>query len=121
MSSSPATQRLSPLILVALQAIGPAIGLGIARFAHALILPTTKQDMGWTFSMSGTINTINASGYLAGALLSGWMSARWSPRAVFSIGVACTILSIPGIGLFAGFVLISTAGIIAISQSDIMQ
>ena len=97
----------SPLANVALLAIGPALGLGIARFAYALVLPAMKVDLGWTYAMSGFINTVNAFGYLAGALLSGWMNRRFASRNVFVAGTFLTILSILGPGFVHQLALIS--------------
>ncbi|WP_439815601.1 YbfB/YjiJ family MFS transporter [Zavarzinia sp. CC-PAN008] len=51
-------------------ALGPAIGLGISRFAYALVLPDMRDSLGWTYAEAGFMNTINAAGYLLGALLS---------------------------------------------------
>jgi predicted MFS family arabinose efflux permease len=57
-----------PARLIIVLAIAPAIGLGICRFAYALILPDMRDSLGWSYSMAGLMNTINAAGYLAGAL-----------------------------------------------------
>jgi predicted MFS family arabinose efflux permease len=49
-------------------AIAPTIGIGICRFAYALVLPDMRDSLGWSYSVAGIMNTINAAGYLAGAL-----------------------------------------------------
>ena len=49
--------------------MGPVIALGLARFAYALLLPAMRADLGWSYADAGAINTANAAGYLAGALL----------------------------------------------------
>ncbi|MBA1146583.1 YbfB/YjiJ family MFS transporter [Ectothiorhodospiraceae bacterium WFHF3C12] len=54
-----------PLLL----ALSPAVGLGIGRFAYALVLPEMRGDLGWSYGEAGWINSVNAAGYLAGALL----------------------------------------------------
>ena len=58
----------SPLLAVLALASAPAIGLGVGRFAYALVLPD-MPDFGWTYSQAGLPNTFNAAGYLVGALL----------------------------------------------------
>jgi predicted MFS family arabinose efflux permease len=54
--------------LVLVLALAPAVGLGIARFAYALILPDMRISLGWSFAEAGLLNTVNAAGYLAAAL-----------------------------------------------------
>lgn len=53
-----------------LLALGPALGLGIARFAYGLLLPGMKSDLGWSYLQAGWINTVNAIDYIAGASIS---------------------------------------------------
>ena len=38
------------------------------RFAYALVLPDMRDSLSWSYSAAGFMNTINAVGYLAGAL-----------------------------------------------------
>jgi len=49
-------------------ALAPAIGLGIGRFAYSLVLPDMRDSLQWSYSAAGFMNTVNAAGYLAGAL-----------------------------------------------------
>lgn len=57
----------SPLLAVLALAAAPAIGLGVGRFAYALVLPDMQAAFGWTYSQAGLPNTFNAVGYLIGA------------------------------------------------------
>ncbi len=50
-------------------ALGAAVSLGLARFAYALLLPPMRADLGWSYVTAGAMNTVNAAGYLIGALL----------------------------------------------------
>ncbi len=36
-------------------ALGPAVALGLARFAYALLLPAMRTDLSWSFAQAGTI------------------------------------------------------------------
>ncbi|MEF1435498.1 YbfB/YjiJ family MFS transporter, partial [Neisseria gonorrhoeae] len=63
-----AAQRLPTLMLAIGLSLGSAIALGLARFAYALLLPSMKLDLGWSFAEAGAMNTANALGYLLGAL-----------------------------------------------------
>jgi hypothetical protein len=60
--------------------LAPTVGLGIGRFGDALVLPDTRDSPHWSYSAAGFMNTINAAGYLAGALLASRLFRRfgWS-------------------------------------------
>ena len=68
-SGSLASTHPTSLWVVAGLAMAPAVAVGLARFAYALLLPPMRADLGWTYADAGTMNTANAAGYLAGALL----------------------------------------------------
>ena len=62
-------------------ALGSAIALGMSRFSYALLLPPMRAELGWSYFTAGAMNTLNAAGYLVGALLMpAWLRAR-GPRA----------------------------------------
>jgi predicted MFS family arabinose efflux permease len=104
-ASNPATideaQRLPTLMLAAALSLGSAIALGLARFAYALLLPSMKLDLGWSFAQAGAMNTANALGYLLGALAFPRLARRWSSGALFGGGCAATALLMAGSGLIA--------------------
>jgi predicted MFS family arabinose efflux permease len=57
-------------------ALGAAVSLGLARFSYALLLPPMRAELGWSYLTAGAMNTLNAAGYLVGALLlPAWL--RW--------------------------------------------
>src|SRR5206468_2705050 len=111
-----------PAWLIVILSLAPTIGLGIGRFAYALVLPDMRDALGWSYSAAGFMNTINAAGYLAGALLASRMirrfglaaSVRWGTLAcVFSLALCAAtgnfyVLSfarlLAGVGAAAGFV-----------------
>jgi predicted MFS family arabinose efflux permease len=57
-----------PMRLILSISLAAAIGLGIGRFAYSLVLPDMRDSLGWSYSTAGFMNTVNAIGYLAGAL-----------------------------------------------------
>jgi predicted MFS family arabinose efflux permease len=67
-------------------ALAAAVSLGMARFSYALLLPPMRQDLGWTYLTAGAMNTVNAAGYLAGALLMPRLLRRFDARAVLVAG-----------------------------------
>jgi predicted MFS family arabinose efflux permease len=75
-------------------ALGPAVALGLARFAYALLLPAMRTDLGWSFATAGVMNTANAVGYLAGALLAAPLARRVGARRLFLAAMAMTVLAL---------------------------
>lgn len=73
-------------------ALGAAVSLGLARFAYALLLPPMRADLGWSYATAGAMNTVNAAGYLAGALAMPWLLKRAGPRAALVGGSAASAL-----------------------------
>jgi len=99
--SADSAQRLPTLLLAAALSLGSAIALGFARFAYALLLPSMKLDLGWSFAQAGAMNTANALGYLLGALVFPRLARRWTAAALFAGGCALTALLMAGSGLIA--------------------
>jgi MFS family permease len=111
-----------PARLILILSLAPTVGLGIGRFAYALVLPDMRDTLLWSYSAAGFMNTINAAGYLAGAMLASRMirlfglaaSVRWGTLAcVFSLALCAItgnfyVLSfarlLAGVGAAAGFV-----------------
>ena len=81
--------RQSPLPTLRLAlalSIGAAVSLGITRFAYGLLLPVMRQDLGWTYTLAGAMNTANAAGYFVGALATPWWLRRIGPTQLLWLG-----------------------------------
>jgi predicted MFS family arabinose efflux permease len=84
----------APLLRQAVSlALGAAVSLGLARFSYALLLPPMRSDLGWSYLTAGTMNTINALGYLIGALLVPRLLRRWPPRGLL-LAASATIAAL---------------------------
>ncbi len=90
------TGRAGGLLVVAGLAIGPAVGLGLARFAYALLLPAMRTSLHWSYTTAGAINTVNALGYLGGALAAVPLARRFGSRQVFLGGIAVAAVALLG-------------------------
>jgi MFS family permease len=90
---------LPVLVVAGALALGPAISLGLARFSYALLLPPMRADLGWSYLTAGAMNTVNAAGYLAGALVAPAWLRRFGAHSVFLAGAAATALALLGHGL----------------------
>jgi len=73
--TSPPLPR-TPLVLAFALALAAAVSLGLSRFSYALLLPAMRAELHWSYFTAGAMNTANATGYLAGALL----APRWFAR-----------------------------------------
>ena len=88
-----------PLWVFFALAAGPAIALGFARFAYALILPAMMHRLGWSLTTAGAMNTANAAGYLAGALMAPWCTVRLGAAQAFLGGLILTAMALFGTAL----------------------
>lgn len=88
------------LVLTGL-ALGVTITNGFARFAYGLILPAMKSEMGWSYAQAGWLNTANAMGYIAGAILTMLLIRHISPSRLFAVGLVATTLALLATGLHA--------------------
>jgi predicted MFS family arabinose efflux permease len=70
-------------------ALAAAVSLGLARFSYALLLPPMRADLGWSYLTAGAMNTVNAAGYLLGALLMPPALARFDARRLMLLGGTC--------------------------------
>ncbi len=80
--------------------MGAAISLGITRFAYGLLLPPMRDDLGWSFTLAGSMNTANALGYLLGALCTPALMRRWGASRLLLVGAWLASLFMAGSGFF---------------------
>lgn len=91
--------RAQLLRLAVVLSFGAAVSLGLARFSYALLLPPMRSDLGWNYLVSGAMNTLNAAGYLLGALVTPAMMRAIGARATMLAGGVVTSLVLAGHGL----------------------
>lgn len=96
-SAAPDARQL--LLVAGALALGAAVSLGLARFAYALLLPPMRADLGWSYLTAGAMNTVNAAGYLIGALLMPRWLARFDARTVLVAGGLGAAVLLAGHGL----------------------
>jgi predicted MFS family arabinose efflux permease len=97
MSAAPAR----PWLVLTGLALGLTVTNGFARFAYGLMLPAMKSEMGWTYAQAGWLNTANALGYIAGAVLTMALIRRISPTLLFAFGMVTTTIALLATGLSA--------------------
>lgn len=80
-------------------ALGAAVSLGLARFAYALLLTPMRADLGWSYLTAGAMNTVNAAGYLVGALAMPRVLERVDARAALLGGCVANALLLAAHGV----------------------
>ena len=109
LSSPPA----HPARLILILSLAPTVGLGIGRFAYSLVLPDMRDSLQWSYSAAGFMNTINAAGYLAGALVAARLVRRFGLTAAVRWGTIACVASLALCALSGNFFLLSSARLVA--------
>ncbi|KQW19691.1 MFS transporter [Afipia sp. Root123D2] len=109
-SSPPQAHALRTILVLAL---APAIGLGIGRFAYSLVLPDMRDALGWSYATAGFMNTINAAGYLAGALGAAAFIRRYGLFAAVWVGTVACVISLALCAITGNVIVFSFARLLA--------
>jgi predicted MFS family arabinose efflux permease len=104
---------LRGLLTALLLSFGPTVSNSFARFSYALVLPAMREDLQLSYSQGGWLNTANALGYLAGAILTWTLVRRTGNRLIFSAGMVVTAASLLATGLTTDFAVLTTARLLA--------
>jgi predicted MFS family arabinose efflux permease len=110
---APPSPPAHPARLILILSLAPIIGLGIGRFAYSLVLPDMRDALGWSYSAAGFMNTINAAGYLAGALVASRLIKRFGLLAVVRWGTLGAIASLALSAASGNFIVLSFARLLA--------
>ena len=97
--SPTADEPARPWLVLAGLALGLTVTNGFARFAYGLLLPAMKSELGWSYAQAGWLNTANALGYVAGAVLTMAAIRRIRPTHLFAFGLVTTTLTLLLTGL----------------------
>lgn len=88
-----------PWLVLAGLALGVTVTNGFARFAYGLLLPAMKSEMGWNYAQAGWLNTANALGYIAGAIVTMVLIHRVRTTQLFAFGLVTTTFALLVTGL----------------------
>jgi predicted MFS family arabinose efflux permease len=102
-----------PAWLILVLSLAPTIGLGIGRFAYSLVLPDMRDSLQWSYSAAGFMNTINAVGYLAGALLASRVIRRFGLPRTVRWGTLAAVASLALCAMSGNFIVLSFARLLA--------
>ena len=98
-----------PARLILILSLAPIIGLGIGRFAYSLVLPDMRDSLGWSYSAAGFMNTVNAAGYLGGALIASKLIKRFGLSATVRWATLACVMSLALSALSGNFIVLSLA------------
>jgi MFS family permease len=101
-----------PARLILTLSLAATVGLGIGRFAYALVLPDMREDLGWSYSAAGFMNTINAIGYLVGALVASRLIQRVGWSAAIRGGTLACVAALATCALTGNFIALSLARLV---------
>jgi MFS family permease len=101
-----------PARLILILSLAATVGLGIGRFAYALVLPDMREDLGWSYSAAGFMNTINAVGYLVGALVASRLIQRVGWSAAIRGGTVACVAALAVCALTGNFIALSLARLV---------
>ena len=102
-----------PARLILTLSLAPVVGLGIGRFAYSLVLPDMRETLHWSYSAAGFMNTINAAGYLAGALMASRLIRRFGWSATVRGGTLACLVSVAMCAMTGNFLVLSLARLLA--------
>ena len=106
-------QPAHPAGLILILSLAPTVSLGIGRFAYSLVLPDMRDALGWSYSAAGFMNTINAAGYLVGALMASRLVKRFGLSAAVRGGTLACIVSLALCATSGNFIVLSFARLLA--------
>jgi predicted MFS family arabinose efflux permease len=81
-------------------ALGAAVSLGVTRFSYGLLLPAMRADLNWSYTLAGAMNTVNAMGYLLGALSMPRLLKRFDAVEILLFGSALASIFMALTGFF---------------------
>lgn len=101
------------LAVVLALAMVPALGLGFARFAYALVLPDMRTDLHWSYADAGWMNTSNGIGYLLGALLASRLLRYISAYKMMIINIWLVVASLALCAVFRDVIILNLLRFVA--------
>lgn len=79
-------------IVVAATMVSQAFG----RFTYALVLPSVQRDLEITYTLAGTLGTLNLAAYLVGSLAVAGLSTRMPPDRIMRWSIGICVVGLAG-------------------------
>jgi MFS family permease len=92
-STHPQSNATQWFILIGL-VLGVTVTNAFARFTYGLLLPAMQAEMHWNYLQAGWLGTINALGYIAGAVLTLLLVQKLPSKYLFAAGLITTSVTL---------------------------
>ena len=96
MSGHPSDRALRAWALVALVVAATMVAQAFGRFTYALVLPSVQASLDISYSLAGTLGSLNLAAYLASSLGVAWLSTRLPPDRIIRISIGVSTLGLAG-------------------------
>ena len=70
--------------------LGVTVTNGFARFSYGLMLPAIQAEMNWNYMQAGWLGTLNAIGYIVGAVFTMLIVQKFPSKYLFAAGLIST-------------------------------
>lgn len=89
-------------------------GMGFARYAYPMLLPSMQESLGVTYGPMGVLGTVNLIGYMAFSIIAGILATSYGPKIVVTGAMILAGMSMVLLGMateyWMAFVLLFLAG-----------
>lgn len=82
--------------LVAIVVAATMVSQAFGRFTYALVLPSVQRDLEISYTLAGTLGTLNLAAYLVGSLAVAGLSTRMAPDRIIRLGIGICVLGLGG-------------------------
>ena len=74
--------------------LGVTVTNSFARFTYGLMLPAMQMEMNWNYMQAGWLGTINALGYIVGAVFTMLLVQKFPSKYLFAAGLISTSVTL---------------------------
>ena len=74
--------------------LGVTVTNSFARFTYGLMLPAMQTEMNWNYMQAGWLGTINALGYIVGAVFTMLLVQKFPSKYLFAVGLISTSVTL---------------------------
>lgn len=102
--------------LVAIVVAATMVAQAFGRFTYALVLPSVQTDLNISYTLAGTLGTLNLAAYLLASLGVAWLSTRHPPDRIIRVGIGISTLGLaglwwaPGLGVIVAGMIVTGIG-----------
>lgn len=91
------TSALRAWALVAVVVTATMVAQAFGRFTYALVLPSVQTDLGISYTLAGTLGSLNLAAYLASSFGVAWLSTRLPPDRIIRVSTGISTLGLVGL------------------------